>query len=303
MESSTATTPSHAAVEFTLSEVAYDHLLVPLDGTTSALAALPTAHALAARFGAEVHAVSVAKDSTAVESLLNVGRVAVEAPIGADRVVVVEDVEPAAAIIQRAKELGSCLVVMSAGGRGRVGGALLGSVTRSVLTEVGPVVALGPLADRPVWTPPPASWRPALSVPRIVACVDGSPGSEAVLPVASSWAQRLGMTLSIVMFVEDGPTPLRAPEGAARYGFTHDPSEYLQHLVAQWQAGISDTDALVLREPIGPGSGIRLHLSNRPAGLVAVSTQARSGMRRILGGAAADKIIRSSVAPCLVVHQ
>lgn len=282
---------------------AFKHVLVPLDGSKLALSAIPTAHALAQRFDAEVHAISVATDDEAADSLLAVGRAAVGAGPSDDRMVVITDVDPADAIARRANELRSCLVVMSTSARGRGAGAILGSVARSVLTEVGPIVALGPVADRPLWTPPPARWLPPLSASRIVACVDGSIGSEAVLPEASAWARGLRMSLSIVMVIEDTPEPLRPRWGAARYGTTIDPTEYVQQLAARWQPAVPEIDAVVIRDPIGPDTGIRLHLAERPAGLVAVSTQARSGLRRIVQGATADKIIRSSVVPCLVVHQ
>lgn len=64
--------------------------------------------------------------------------------------------------------------------------------------------------------------------------------------------------------------------------------------------GSFSTELQVSRDPIGPASGLRVHLDQRPAGLVALTTHARSGVQRALLGAAAASIIHASVAPCLV---
>ena len=61
-----------------------------------------------------------------------------------------------------------------------------------------------------------------------------------------------------------------------------------------------DVDGEVVRDPIGAAGGLRSHLQERPAGLVAVTTHARSGLQRALLGATAASIVHASVAPCLV---
>ena len=87
-------------------------------------------------------------------------------------------------------------------GRGRVAGAMIGSVARAVLqSSMAPMLAVGPQADRPpllVGRPRrrPGSWPKPLSVRRLVACVDGSAASEAVLPVATQWAKAFEMSLT-----------------------------------------------------------------------------------------------------------
>jgi nucleotide-binding universal stress UspA family protein len=54
-------------------------------------------------------------------------------------------------------------------------------------------------------------------------------------------------------------------------------------------------------DPIGIAAGMRQHLSEEPAGLIALTTHARSGMQRIRLGAAAADIVRNATAPALVV--
>lgn len=280
-----------------------DHVLVPLDGSIRALDALPTAHAIAARFGAEVHSVSVAKSNHMIGSLRAVGNFGIDAEQDDGRMVVLSGVDPAAAIAQRARELESCLVCMAPHGRGRLGGAVLGSVARAILPSTGSIIAVGPMADQPMWSVPPPQWPTPLTTPRVVACVDGSPESEAVLPVAAGWARALDMSLTILSFIDDAPAPLRPQPPTDQYGSTDDPRAYLRDLAARWQDEVTDIHPLVIPEPIGPASGLRQYLARHPAGLVAVATSGRTGWRRLLRGSAADQMVRASTAPCLVVPQ
>jgi nucleotide-binding universal stress UspA family protein len=283
-------------------DVRFGHVLVPLDGSSFSLAAMDTAKVLAERFEAELQTIGVASGDVDGGELLEFGTAAIGADDAENRAVVVTGGDPGAMIARRADELGSCLVCMSTHGRGRLTGALFGSVARSVLQRSGgAIVSLGPMAHGPGWTPPPPSWPKPLSNLRIVACVDGSEESEEVLPSASGWARALGMSLTILTVVEDAPERITTPSRASRYGAHGDAQAYIRELTQRWKGTARDVSGVVLRDPIGPASGIRHYLAQQPAGLVAVRTQARSGLRRVLGGATAAKIIRGSIAPCLVV--
>jgi nucleotide-binding universal stress UspA family protein len=66
------------------------------------------------------------------------------------------------------------------------------------------------------------------------------------------------------------------------------------------RAQVAAVDGQVVRGRIGAASGIRAHLDLHPAGLVALTTHARSGMERLRLGAAAASIVHGSTAPCLV---
>ena len=57
----------------------------------------------------------------------------------------------------------------------------------------------------------------------------------------------------------------------------------------------------VVYDPISPADGVRAYLDRHPAGLVAVTTHARTGLRRVLVGADAANIVHASTAPTLVV--
>ena len=210
---------------------------MPLDGSELALQAMPTARVLAQRFDADLHTVTVAAGDDDADRARALASAALGVPLGDDRVSVVTEGDPAEVIARRAETLGSCVVCLATHGRGRLGGALVGSVARSVLQRSDdPVVALGPSADNPGWSPRPRSWPEPLSVPRIVACVDGSTTSEQVLPLAAAWAQALDMSLTILTVIEDAPAPIRPDRGQSRYGGHADAESYIEQLVQQWRA-------------------------------------------------------------------
>ena len=299
--------PAHTVAGFdnagamSADDLVVKYVLVPLDGSELALQAMPTARALADRFGAELQTVSVAETDDDAARLGALASAAMGIEPGDDRAFVVAQGEPADVIAGRAESLGACVVCLSTHGRGRLGGAVVGSVARSILQRVAePMLALGPSADNPGWSPRPRSWPEPLSVRRIVACVDGSATSEQVLPIAAAWARALEMSLTIVTVVEDAPPPIRPDREHRRYGEQADPQRYVEALVEQWAPNAAGVDGEVLRDPIGPAGGLRLHLDRRPAGLVALTTHARSGVQRALLGATAADIVHASVAPCLV---
>ena len=291
-----------ASPRLTAPELHFEHVLVPLDGSELALAALPTARTLAERFGADVRTMSVATNSDGAVRLFDEISPTLDDDAASGHLVVVSRGGAGDEIARHGDELGSCLVCLSTHARGRVSGALLGSVAESVLQRSGePIIALGPSADRPGWSPTPLRWPAPLSVARMIACIDGSKASEAVLPVAAQWARSLGMSMTVLTVVDDAPTETRSSRQTNRYGPTRDAAQYVNEQVERLQDDALDVDGLVLRDPIGPASAVRAHLAERPAGLVAVGTRARPGLQRLVGGAAAASIVRASVAPCLVV--
>jgi nucleotide-binding universal stress UspA family protein len=280
------------------------HVLLPLDGSALAVAAMPTARALAARFEVDVVAVSVVADEGERQRLRRHAVEALGIDASDDQVRVVVSPDPAQAITRLAAELGG-VVCMSTRGRGRIAGTVMGSVARAVLlSSREPLIAVGPNADRPrslVGRPRrrPASWPEPLSVARLVACVDGSAASEAVLPVAARWATALGMGLSILTVAEDAPMTLLG-DRPNRFGPPH-PDQYVGQLVDRWTGIVAGAVGEVVRHPISVSSGLETYLAGQPAGFVAVATHGRSGLDRIRLGATAADIVRASTAPALVV--
>jgi nucleotide-binding universal stress UspA family protein len=135
-------------------------------------------------------------------------------------------------------------------------------------------------------------------VDRLGASVDGTPTSEEVLPIATGWAIALEMRLSIVTVAEDAPIGLSGTR-PNRFG-PEDPQAYVDGLAGQWRQVVPGTTGEVVLDPIGPVTGLRNHLTEHPAGCVAVSTSARSGFDRLRLGAMAADIVAASTVPTLV---
>lgn len=288
-------------------EVSYDHVLVPLDNSALAAHALPTAHALAERFGADVHTISVARDDDEADRMREQATIALGGVDAGDRVEVVVGGEPVDGIERRYRDLGSAVVCMSTHGRGRAVGALVGSVARSLLQQSrDPIVAVGPFAERPpefVSRQAPEPLPVPLSVRRLVACVDGSKPSEAVLPVATAWAGALDMSLTILTVADPAFPPLDPDDvWKRRYGPEGNADGYMEDLVARWEHDARDIEGKVVYDPVSPTSGVKAYLDRHAAGLLAVTTHAHRGWRRLFGAGAAG-IVRASEAPTLVVPQ
>lgn len=288
----------------------YRHVLLPLDGSDFAAAAVWTARALAERFDAELVMMTVAADEDdgarlQLESAAALGAAGDDDAMQDQPIDIVIGDDPAEAIVGRSAELDSCVVCMSTNGRGRVAGSLLGSVARTVLqTCRRPMVTVGPNADRPPGLTGrprrrPSSWAEPLSAPRIVACVDGTPESETVLPTAMQWATALHMQLAIITIAEDAPATVSG-ERSNRFG-PPDPEPYVARLVEECTSADAEVTGRVLYDPIGAASGLRTHLQVDPAGLVALTAHGRTGYERMRLGATAADIVRSSPAPALVV--
>ena len=281
----------------------FEYVLLPLDGSALAPAALPTARALAARFQARLQIISVADDEDAVERLRVELRESLD-DVADDQLHVAVGANPAHEVTARSEELSSCLVCMSTNGRGRLAGTLLGSVTREVLqSSRSPLIAVGPLADRPGYLVDrplrrPAGWPEPLSVGGITACVDGTAESEAVLPEAARWAATLEMGLSVFTVADE---TARAHDGSTpnRFG-PADLQRYVDELAQRWQH-VAPCVGVVALEPLGVAAGVQAHLADHPAALLALTTHARSGVDRFRLGAMAADIVHKSSAPGLVV--
>jgi nucleotide-binding universal stress UspA family protein len=278
----------------------YRTILVPLDGSDLAAGAIATARALARRFDAAIHTIGVAAIDVEIDELRSHAAKALGVPVDDPSVHVVVGDDVAGAIRARAARLESCLVCLSTHGLGRVEGAMLGSVARDVLEQGHePVVAVGPRVALGDHGPVPS---PLLDVDHLVACVDGTPDSEGVIPVAAAWAAALRMRLTIVTVAEPSPPPLRSEAAWRRHhGPDMDADEYARRLAERWAQAAPGLRARAVYDPIGPADGMRDDLAREPAGLIAVASHLRTGLQRVVLGAAAADIVRVSSAPALVV--
>ena len=208
----------------------YRHVVVPLDGSDFAAHTLKSGASLARAFGAVLHVVGVVSEETEAEALHEhlesvEGRPEL-APVAVSVVRALDVADTIAdAIGDVAEQLRPSVVCMASHGRGRVGGALLGSVAMAVLTRYrNPTVLIGPqAADSGLPTAGP-----------VLACVDGSEVSEATLPMAAAWALALGLPLRVVTVAEPVPSPLERHRYRRAFGPNVDADDYVEQLARAW---------------------------------------------------------------------
>jgi nucleotide-binding universal stress UspA family protein len=193
------------------------------------------------------------------------------------------------------------LVVMTTHGRGAVGRAMHGSVADQLTRALAvPVLLMRPDAEPAARDSP---WTPR----EIVVGLDGSRLAEAALTPAAALARTLSVPLTLVQVVPPlaGATdpPLPFPVGyderitEVRRREAHD---YLEN-VAERLRGEGNTVTAVAVVNASP-AGTLLDLGRPERGtLLAVGTRGRGGVKRLMLGSVADKLVRGAAVPVLVV--
>jgi nucleotide-binding universal stress UspA family protein len=282
--------PQHAAL-VGAPPVAFTQVVVPLDGSEQSARAIPVAHQLGERFGADLACVAIATPESDPVQLRHDVELATTSPDANDMVVVVEGDHVPEGILATVDQQPGCLLCMGSHGRGRAAG-LVGSVASAVATRAAdPLVLVGPRASE--------DHRLAGA---LVACVDGSPWSESVLPIAVGWAAALQLDLSIVTVAEPMPEPVRP---GVPYHRRHGPpapaEEYIDRLVTAWRGRGVAVDGEAVYDPVSVIDGLTDYLQRRPAALVAATTHARTGVARLMLGSVAASIVHNVPAPVLLV--
>jgi nucleotide-binding universal stress UspA family protein len=174
-------------------------------------------------------------------------------------------------------------------GRGRTA-AFIGSVATDVVARGhDPVVLVGPMVDT----------RPARC--GVVACVDGTPASGAVLDVAVRWAQLLDEPLVVMTVAEPVPPPLGGGAVRRRFGPNGDVDTWLELLTAPARETLGAVDTAAVYDPIGPVAGARSFLGDRLPSLAVIASRAYTGLPRLIHGSVAFGIVFQSPSPVLVV--
>lgn len=300
----------------------FHSILVPLDGSRFAEAALGIATRFARSARANLHLV-LAHQPTA--ALVGMGEFALPTP-GFDeeqrlreRAYLVETVArfgqvgegpvqfhelegPAGpAVCEEVTRLGIDLVVMATHGRGALGRLWLGSVADYVIRHLSiPVLLVHP--DRK------GEPRHGPEIHGILVALDLSPEAQAVLDPVTALAQLTQAHVTLLHVVE----PFYAiPEPAVPYPIPQEPAiTELRRTEAQRQL---DRAADRLRER-GLSVSTRVTIGVSAAGellsvledqrfdLVAMTTHGTGGVKRLLLGSVADKVIRAGTKPVLVLH-
>ncbi len=156
-------------------------VLVPLDGTTAAMRAIPIAVVLADRFDADVRLIAAQVPGEAIRTDWLDDTLAHTHSQGA-RAEAVWSTSVADAVRALADDANDPIVCMATHARTRLGHALFGSVAEDVVRALTiPAVLAGPKCRE--------SW-PAEGP--LLVCLDGSEAADTIIPIADVWAVALG---------------------------------------------------------------------------------------------------------------
>jgi nucleotide-binding universal stress UspA family protein len=320
----------------------FTRVLVPLDGSRFAEAALPLAAAVSRASGASLELVS-AYDPVPPPLPTGAEGAAMAVPVGPDpfgavpvtageigeslrderttylrdaarRVREAADAEAEVAlldgradraILERVKSTGADLVVMATHGRGPMERAWLGSVADSLVRQLQvPVLLVRPVEGEREGA--------ALAVPatvrRVVVTLDGSELAETVLEPAVRLAGALAVPVVLLRVVgtRGGIESTYLPHAAeaTREHVRKERTEATGYLdgVARRLEGMG---AEGVEQRVEEGSAARAILQAMDpdgADVVAMATHGRGGVRRLVLGSVSDKVVRAAVGPVLLVR-
>lgn len=298
-----------------------DKILVPVDGSRFAEAALPIAQRMARAAKGSLHlvlihhplpawnpAISFPDGGAAIEEA-NRDRetaylAALTEQVGRDSGVPVTQTlirgTPGEAISAHAATIGAGLVVMATHGRGPVSRFWLGSTTDYVLRHVAvPVLAVHPPMEEAM--PSSAS----LEVRRILVPVDESPLSRQVVGPAEELARLFGAELLLLSVVEpvigimDPALPFPANVDPEMERARRESAESDLHALAKEVSGRGVEARFLVATALGVGATILEVREREGADLIAMSTHGAGGLRRAFVGSVTDKVIRGSPVPVL----
>ncbi|MBI3953925.1 MAG: universal stress protein [Chloroflexi bacterium] len=291
----------------------FNSLLVPLDGSPLAEAALPYGLLLAERLGARLLLLQAQPVAAAGEEGPAPGRRGEQGAASpyleglqrqasarglACKLAVVPG-RPAEAILDTAASARCDLIAMSTHGRSGFTRWVLGSVADQVVHAASvPVLLIRPAEGGAGKSEPPA-------LKKIVVPLDGSSLAEAALAVAERLARALGLSLLLVQAVDPRIYSYLGPEVGISYQnintvLERTAGDYLALLAADAAKSGLPVESLVLHGL--PGDSISDVARRTPGSLVVMSSHGRSGLSRWALGSVAEKVVRDSSAPVLVLQ-
>jgi nucleotide-binding universal stress UspA family protein len=296
-------------------------VLVPLDGSSFAEQALPWATAIAGKARARLRLVLVHQvpqppplDQASVRlysqielALRKVQRDylrSIAARLKSQRPLQVATAMleggPAEGLGDYVREIGVDLVVMTTHGRGGLQRAWLGSVADQLVRSLEiPLLLIRPMEDSAQAEP---------RVEEILVPLDGSRKAEAALPPALAMASLLGARLELLQVVQPVDFAIDASVAVPRSVDEElsalrrrEGQDYLDGL-AEWlsRSGVAATGAAVLGASVA--QTIEALARNPAIGMIALATHGRGGLRRLVLGSVADKLVRGGHLPVLVIR-
>jgi nucleotide-binding universal stress UspA family protein len=300
-------------------------IVVPLDGSSFAEHALPQAVSLAQRAGCPLLLVMVVtttiaprfaehmtesetarheEASRAAQSYLRdvASRITAESGLSVSTDVLMGPI--AAALDGYVKEKDARLIVLTSHGRGALQRAWLGSVTDGLVRRTPAPVLVVRSGE--------STEAPALSshggFRKVVIPLDGSPAARAILEPVVDLVGTQGVTYILLrVLVAQRPLPSTyLPHVAEENRRIAEARREAEQLLAQRTAemegrGASVTSRIV--EHLSAAQGVQEVVEEVGGDLIAMTTEGKGGIGRLLVGSVADKVIRGSAIPVLVTRR
>jgi nucleotide-binding universal stress UspA family protein len=301
----------------------FKSLLVPLDGSAFSERSLPLATGIARASSAALHLLQVQQppvpghllssrqfqyqgldlDAYAArhreEALAHLEDLA--GRIGAEGVTVhatVVEGRVVDAIAEHAEAVGADAIVMTTHGRSGANRMWLGSVADGLVRHTTvPILLVHPDEDDDTRVD-------AEAIQRVMVALDGSDLAESVLEPAAALVDAtggrliLGHVLTTGLLLGGDLLPL-LPDDAVRV--REEAEAYLEDVAERLRADGRSVE-IKLMESGSAGAAIPAMAQDARADLVALATHGHGGLRRMMLGSVADKVLRSSPLPLLVLR-
>ena len=292
-------------------------VLVPLDGSKFGDAAVPMALSVARALDGRVELISVCESEPVAAGWLVTSKGLEEWLEGylvslGNEIREVSNVPVASAVMtgsvakvieQHVAKAKPDLIVMSSHGRGALSRAWLGSVSDHVVRHVTvPVILVRPSEEETT------QLISGIELRRILIPLDGSPRAEVALVAARRVGAPFDASYTLVRVVPPA-MPFASPylphaveETQETLTRGRDEAErYLADVATNLRKDGLDVNTEIL-VGVPPGSGITRHAQGGEFDLVAIATHGRGGIPRMVLGSVADKVVRGSHAPVMVVR-
>lgn len=267
-------------------------IVVPLDGSVFAERALRPAYSLAARLeGARVLLMSCAREDRDVMRRHLDDRAALFSTVVDTDTRLLDDDEPADAILATITNETDTTLCMATHGRGAILGSVLGSVAKRVVCRsTQPLVLVGP-ACRTALLPAEQG--------RLLVCCDGSTFSNSIIPTAATWLARLQLEPWLVEVVPPDEN-VESPRQPARNRQDEAALARLAQLSTHLTSSPSGARTQVLHG--APSRSIVEFAEQLPAALIAMATHGHGGLTGMLMGSVATEVVRHAHCPILIMR-
>jgi nucleotide-binding universal stress UspA family protein len=276
-------------------------IMIPLDGSAFAEAALGQAADVAARLRATVHLVMVYDEANPVATVRDyLAHVASDARVAKlNPVTALLSGDVVTALDKYARSSRIDLIVMSTHGRSGIVRAWLGSVADELIRRTNIPVLLLRSGGQPQ--------RHGLSTRKVLLPVDGSEFSEALIATAVALAGHDDTHYTLLRVLLP-PPPVSLGDAIAtplpQYGLDDlrtDAEDHLRGLAASLRMeGLTVDTELVVQPDVA--AAIREYALRTGVDLIAMVTHGLYGWKRLALGSVSDRILRDTTVPLMVLY-